>query len=32
MPNPLAGTRLYAQLGNTLTLPLWSFLAPPSTE
>lgn len=30
MPNPLAGTRFYARLGNVFTRPLWSVLkAPP---
>ena len=30
MPNPMAGSRLYARLGNAFTRPLWSVLRPPS--
>jgi deazaflavin-dependent oxidoreductase (nitroreductase family) len=29
MPNPFAGTRFYARLGNLFTRPLWTFLPAP---
>ena len=29
MPNPLAGSRFYARLGNAFTRPAWSILPPP---
>ena len=29
MPNPLAGSRLYARIGNVFTRPAWSLLGPP---
>ncbi len=29
MPNPLAGSRFYARLGNVFTRPTWSLLRPP---
>ena len=29
MPNPLAGSRFYARLGNVFTRPMWRLLRPP---
>ena len=29
MPNPLAGSRFYARLGNLFTRPIWLLLRPP---
>ncbi len=29
MPNPFAGSRFYARLGNVFTRPTWSLFAPP---
>ncbi|MBI3767837.1 MAG: nitroreductase family deazaflavin-dependent oxidoreductase [Deltaproteobacteria bacterium] len=30
MPNPLAGTKFYARVGNLITRPLWSILPAPA--